>query len=418
MKKLILLAGLYSSSLLAASAQGQQELHFLHWWTSTGEVQSANLVKTELAKHQIKVVDVPVRGGGGTPAKSILQARAIAGNPPELAQIEGPAIKAWATLGFLHPLTSLAKDQQWEETLYPFVRSIQQYNGDYYAIPVTVHRLNWMWVNHNKLAEYQQTVPQTWEQLITVFNALKQKGVMPLAIGNEPWQVGQLFENIAFSIGGQAFYQKAFIELDADALSSPSTYEALSKFRQISNIIGDKLIEQRWDQASQSLLRGDSVFQISGDWVAGELMSTTGEFPDSISCYPTPSKTASFLYNIDSFAFFNSAQLSETEALKVAGILSSKQFLHDFNLKKGSIPTRKDIELTGYNQCAVKSQQDLQQALLTGNVMPSIVDSMAVSPLIQKAALNELFRFFNDPTVTSDDVILHLQNVSKSGIAF
>ncbi len=82
------------------SAQARQDVHFLHWWTSQGEAKSAAVVKRTLQEAGFDVMNVPVRGGGGHTAKSILQARAIAGNPPDMALLEGPAIKSWAALGF------------------------------------------------------------------------------------------------------------------------------------------------------------------------------------------------------------------------------------------------------------------------------------------------------------------------------
>ncbi len=102
----------------------------------------------------------------------------------------------------------------------------------------------------------------------------------------------QLFENIAFGLGGPDYYRRAFIELEPDVLDSPLTLEALDKFRQISSIVLPDLTNQRWEEATQELLSGKRAFQITGDWVAGELMAIEGKFPDSISCYPDTVKSA------------------------------------------------------------------------------------------------------------------------------
>lgn len=412
--RLIILALLVGSVF---SAQARQDVHFLHWWTSQGEAKSAGLVKYALQEAGFDVMNVPIQGGGGNTAKSILQARAIAGNPPDMALLEGPAIKSWAALGFLHSLDTVASNNHWDKNLLPFIRDIHQFKGEYVAVPITIHRLNWIWVNHNVLNRFQLKVPQTWDQMIEVFTQLKQRGIAPLALGNEPWQVVQLFENIAFGLGGPDYYRKAFIELEPDVLDSPLTLEALDKFRQISSLVLQDLTSQRWEEATQDLLSGKRAFQITGDWVAGELMAIEGQFPDFISCYPTPSNQPGFIYNMDSFALFKSPLLSSERANQIAGVVSSSEFLREFNLVKGAIPARTDVSLAGFNACSQQAMRDFNTAEELGTLVPSMIDSMAVSPIIQKAASSELFRFFNDPSMKAEDVILHMQSMRASGIS-
>lgn len=405
-----------SLTTYADTTQASQDVHFLHWWTSQGEVKSAEVVNDVLSEADLNVINVPVQGGGGKTAKSILQARAIAGNPPDMAQLEGPAIKSWAALGFLHNLDDAAKQQNWDEKLLSLARGIHQHNGNYVAVPVTLHRLNWMWVNMDILNRHQLKMPESWEQLIDVFSQLKQKGVSPLAIGNEPWQIVQLFENIAFGIGGPHYYRKAFIELDPDILASSTTHEALRKFRQISTIVLPDLSKQRWEEATKDLLEGRRAFQITGDWVAGELMAMNGEFPDNIFCSPTPFQQSGFIYNMDSFALFKKPLLTNEQANWIAKIVSEPDFLYEFNRRKGSIPAYENVSLKGFNPCALKAKLDFKQAEELGTLVPSIIDSMAVSPVIEKAASSELYRFFNDPTMQPDDVIVHMQNMGPSNL--
>ncbi|UXI02716.1 ABC transporter substrate-binding protein [Photobacterium sp. TY1-4] len=398
------------------TVNAEQSVHFLHWWTSRGEANATAIVEQTLKASGYSVASVPIQGGGGGTAKSILQARAIAGNPPDMALLEGPAIKSWAALGFLHSLAPVAQKQGWNQHLNPLVRDIHQFNQEYVAIPITIHRLNWVWVNHEVLATYKLPVPRDWQEMLTVFRQLKQQGVPPLAIGNEPWQVVQLFENIAFGLGGPDYYRRAFIELDAQALDSAVTREALSLFRDISEIALPDLTRQRWEEATQALLSGQRAFQITGDWVAGELIALAGQFPETISCYAAPARQPGFIYNMDSFALFKSPTLSEQQANDIAGVLSSPDFLRQFNQTKGAIPARRDVSLAGFNACSVKAMADFRQAEQTQTLVPSIIDSMAVSPVIQKATTSELYRFFNHPSVSVDDVITHIKNMEASGL--
>ncbi|UTV29110.1 ABC transporter substrate-binding protein [Photobacterium atrarenae] len=403
-------------SCWALVSHASKTVHFLHWWTAEGEAIATKIVENTLQASGYSVANVPIQGGGGGTAKSILQARAIAGNPPDMALLEGPAIKSWAALGFLHSLGPVAQKHEWGRHLNPLVREIHQFDREYVAIPITIHRLNWVWVNHEVLAKYHLPVPRDWQQMLTVFRQLKQHGVPPLALGNEPWQVVQLFENIAFGLGGPDYYRRAFIELDVEALDSAVTREALTLFRQISQIVLPDLSRQRWEEATQMLLNGQRAFQITGDWVAGELMALAGQFPETISCYAAPARQPGFIYNMDSFALFKSPTLDEQQANDIAGILSNPNFLRKFNQTKGAIPARRDVSLDGFNACSVKAMADFQHAEQQETLVPSIIDSMAVSPVIQKATTSELYRFFNTPSVSVDEIIRHIKHMDASGL--
>ncbi|WP_459781002.1 ABC transporter substrate-binding protein [Photobacterium sp. R1] len=402
-----------ASEPASSPTSSMKEIEFLHWWTAKGEVAAFNLVREALDNAGVHILDLPVPGGGGDTAMSILQARAIAGTPPDLVQLEGPSIQSWAALGFLHQLDKVAADGNWQENLLPIARDVNQYQGHYVAIPITVHRLNWMWINRKVLRTYGLAIPTTWDELIDVFARLKKQGVEPLALGKEQWQIALLFENLAFGYGGANYYQRAFINMDPEALNSQITYDILARFRAISQLVKPGMSHMRWDEGTQLLIEGERAFQISGDWVLGELLAGKVSIPDAIGCYPTPSKQTGFIYNMDSFALFDSPRTHPETAKIVSQTLSSPAFLKAFNKVKGSIPARKDITLDGFNRCSVKAKADMLTASQTGQLIPSIVDSMAVSPLVQQATSSEILRFFNDDNMKPEDFILHLQNIPR-----
>ena len=72
------LAALATSASLAAAA----DVEVLHWWTSGGEASALNVLKQDLEAQGIGWQDMPVAGGGGTQAMTVLRARVTSGNPP------------------------------------------------------------------------------------------------------------------------------------------------------------------------------------------------------------------------------------------------------------------------------------------------------------------------------------------------
>ena len=89
------LAALATSASLAAAA----DVEVLHWWTSGGEAGALNVLKQDLEAQGIGWQDMPVAGGGGTQAMTVLRARVTSGNPPTAVQMLGFDILDWANGG-------------------------------------------------------------------------------------------------------------------------------------------------------------------------------------------------------------------------------------------------------------------------------------------------------------------------------
>ncbi len=82
MLALMLTSGLASGLPSTAFAE---EVEFLHWWTSKGELEALSVIEGSFDKTPHRLHSDPIVGGGGAAAKTTLQFRAIAGNPPHMA---------------------------------------------------------------------------------------------------------------------------------------------------------------------------------------------------------------------------------------------------------------------------------------------------------------------------------------------
>ncbi|MGF1709315.1 ABC transporter substrate-binding protein [Vibrio kagoshimensis] len=404
---------LLSVLLSVKPAFSSPSVEMLHWWTADGEESALAVVAEQFDSLPFTLKSEPITGGGGGPAKAILQARAIAGYSPDIALMEGPAIQSWAALGFLNNVNEVAASHGWDQSLYPDIKAIHQYDGNYVAIPLNIHRLNWMWINRKVLNQHQLSSPQTWESLLLALTTLKANGVSPLALGEDPWQIVQIFENIAFGVGGANYYRQAFVDLDPDALNSSETLEALNRFRALANIVGNDLPNISWNQGTKALLDGEYAFQFTGDWALGEMFSFEGEIPDYIECSAFPSTEKGFIYNVDSLAFFTKITGEDRNMVPIMSSLSSPQFLLKFSQKKGSIPAQTNISVNELSRCQQKSYQDYTHASTKGASMPSLTDSMAVNPVLQNAVSNELYRYFMDSSISAETLIGHLHAINN-----
>jgi glucose/mannose transport system substrate-binding protein len=73
MRRYMLAAALVLGSVVNAAAQEKVEV--LHWWTSGGEAAALNVLKKNLEKEGVAWQDMPVAGGGGEQAMTVVRAR-------------------------------------------------------------------------------------------------------------------------------------------------------------------------------------------------------------------------------------------------------------------------------------------------------------------------------------------------------
>ncbi|MCE2570693.1 ABC transporter substrate-binding protein [Motilimonas eburnea] len=392
----------------------QPEVEVLHWWTSKGEQRAAAALKQAVNNNGMVWKDFAVRGGGGESAMTVLQARAIAGNPPTMAQIEGPAIEAWARLGFLTDLESIAQQQQWQQSLPDIALKVNRYRGHFVAIPLTLHRINWMWLNKQVFTQLNLAVPHTWPEFMHTAAIIKQAGITPLAIGHEPWQVAMIFEMMSLGLHGAEHYRQLLVELNPDAITSTKTLASLKMFRQLAQLVGPKQNIQEWPQVTSDLAQGKAAMQLLGDWVKGELSALGYQADVDYLCAPAPGTQDGFIYNMDSFVLFsqNSAhpqQVSQT----MANLLMDKTLQSQFNQLKGSLPARQDVDLTGFDSCSLKAKQAFDKAKANNNLVPSLIDSMALPEQQQNEIIQLLHRYFYQSEITPEQVVQQLLNIQK-----
>lgn len=401
-------------ALLSGSASASQ-VEVLHWWTSGGEAKAVEVLKSEWIAKGNEWNDFAVQGGGGKSAMTVLKSRALAANPPEAAHLKGFELKEWAGLGFLRDLSPMAEHLGWYDSMPPMVRETLSQNGALMAVPTGIHRVNWLWLNRKIFDKYRLTPPTDWAQFVAVAEQLKQRGITPLAIGNEPWQLAVLFETVALGEGGKEFYRKAFIEQDNDTLTGPVMVKVLTRFQQLRAYVPEKYAGLKWHQATNLLESGGAAMQVMGDWVKGELSAGNYRPGEDIACLPSPGSEGLFSYNLDSIAMFKQRDPAQLQAQgELASLLMTPSFQQEFNRVKGSIPALVNPDMSKFDRCAVRSYRDFLQAEKQHNLLPSMAEGMATSTNMRQAIFDVLSNFFNDPRANPQLTAQHLERAMRS----
>src|SRR5450830_460585 len=227
-KTTLIASTLVAVSTVALVAQAA-EVEVLHYWTSGGEAKSVAELKKIMESKGVAWKDFAVAGGAGENAATALKARVMAGSPPTAAQIKGPAIQEWGQEGVLANIDQAAVEGKWDAALPPVVTNIMKYKGHYVAVPVNVHRVNWLWVNPAVLAKAGAKAPTSFAEFFDAADKIKKAGMVALAHGGQPWQDATLFESVVLGTGGAEFYKKALVQLDPASLTSTTMGKIIEK---------------------------------------------------------------------------------------------------------------------------------------------------------------------------------------------
>jgi glucose/mannose transport system substrate-binding protein len=384
------------SSVLAA------EVEVLHWWTSGGEAKSVGELKKIMQGKGHNWKDFAVAGGGGDNAMTVLKSRVVAGNPPAAAQIKGPAIQEWAAEGVLANLDPIAKAEKWDSLLPKAVADGMKYKGNYVAVPVNVHRVNWMWANAAVLKKSGVAgMPKTWDEFFVAAEKIKKAGYIALATGGNAWNDFTTFEPVALGVGGVKFYNDAFVKLDPKALNSPTMGRALETLRKLKGYIDPGAVGRDWNLATAMLIQEKAGFQFMGDWAKGEFLAAGKQPGKDFLCAPAPGNAGAYTFNVDSFAAF---KLKEPAAQKaqadLAVAIMSPEFQEVFNLNKGSIPVRLAMDMAKFDECAKASAKDFVDTAKSGGLLPSVSQDMALKPAMTGALKDVVSQFWNDDKMT------------------
>jgi len=386
-----------------------KEVQMLHWWTSGGEAAALNVLKEAVAKAGYQWKDVPVAGGGGEAAMTTLKALVAAGNPPTASQILGYFALDYAEAGKLTEVNDLAKEQNWAAVMPKALQKFAQTNGNWDAIPINIHSVNWIWVNKALMDKIGGTEPKSFDDFVALLDKAKKAGVIPLALGGQPWQEATMFDSVVMSTGGADFYKKAFVDLDESALKSDTMKKAFDNLAKLRDYVDPNFAGRDWNLATAMVIKGDALVQVMGDWAKGEFKTAGKEPGKDYLCYRFPGTDGSVIYNTDMFALFKVSADRRAAQLALAKEAMDPAVQAAFNIIKGSVPARTDVSDAGFDACGKKGIADVKAANDKGTFVGSMAQNYAQPPAIGTGAYHDVVtKFFHGEIKTSDSAVAEL----------
>ncbi|MBV9392024.1 MAG: carbohydrate ABC transporter substrate-binding protein [Verrucomicrobia bacterium] len=336
-----------------------------------------------------------------------LRADVVSGNPPPLVQLKGPEIAEWNATGMTLNLDSIAEKENWDGLVAKELLPIMKPKGDWVAVPMNIHRINWLWASKKVLDQVGiKEMPKTWAEFNADAEKVKAAGIIPIAHGSADWTDATTFEVVVYGMDIDLF-RKAFVEGDVDAMRSPRMVAAFEQYRKMINWMDPGIAGRTWDAAANLMLTGKAAFFIMGDWSIGTF--NAGGFKEGVDylCSQAPSDNGKpgFILNSDSVVFFKQKDPDYLAGSKLlAHLIMTKDFQTIFNQAKGSIPARLDVDLSqGFTPCQQKSQRDLEASTKAGTLVLSFAHNMTILQKYRGAAMEVITEFVNTPKMAAAD---------------
>ncbi|MDP9588043.1 UNVERIFIED_ORG: glucose/mannose transport system substrate-binding protein [Shinella zoogloeoides] len=405
MKLITLLAASISLLPVAAMAESKGTVEGIHHWVSESEVNALKVITDKLASKGYTWQDSAVGGLSGANALQALRTRLAAGNPPTTMQFLGYEGLDWAKEGVLRSLNDLYAKNGWDKALAPQLLAFVKSDDTFISLPINMHRQNWVWANKAVFDKAGIAEPKSWDELIAAGDKLKAAGVVPLAIGDEPWQILEVFEAIVTDVNGTEFYKKAVIDLDEAALSSDQMVDAFDKLRKVRGLVDDGFTGRDWAVATGMVASGKAGMQIMGDWAKGEFLAKGMKPGEDFLCFPTPAATPNFKFIIDAFGVFNNDDPAVIAAQDAwAESIMDPEVQKNFNKIKGSIPARSDVSVEDFDACAQRSFADREAAVASGNMVGGLTEGFAAPPQFSGVFSDVVGKFFVTDMSSKDAV--------------
>lgn len=393
--------------LIAAGAvHAEPRTNMMHQWAQGSEA-AAIATLGEMYEAAGGIWEQTAISGHTSNTLAKLRSDVVAGNAPAAVQLKGPEIAEWNAIGATANLDALAAEEGWDDVVAPELVSVMKPEGSWVAAPMNIHRVNWLYSSPTILNELGLEVPQTWDEFNAACETIIEAGYTCIAHGAADWSDTTTFDSVVYGMDID-LYRAAFQEADTEAMRSQGMIDAFAQLRRMVGYMDDGINGRSWEQSMTMTMTGEAAFFLMGDWtVASANLAGFVEGEDYL-CTQTPVNWGGdgFILNADSVVFFNQTDPEYVEGQELlARIIMSPEFQVTFNVAKGSIPSRTDVDLAanGFSECQQKGLADLNASIEQGTLVRSMAHNMTVLQKYRGAMMEVITEFVADPSITPEE---------------
>ncbi len=393
-RKMLLCAAALMASPGAVRAQTAE---VIHWWTSGGESAAVKVFADQFTAAGGKWVDTAIAGGPN--ARTAAINRTIGGNPPTAMQFNtGKQFDELVENNLLADVDAVATAQNWKSIVPAPILAAVTRNGRAFAVPVNIHGQNWFFYSTAALAKAGAEPPTNWTNLFVTLDNLKAAGLIPLAFGDQKNWERNMFNTVLAGRGGADLFVAIWGKRDQAAVKGPGFRAVAETYRRLKGYVDPGSPGRNWNDATTLVIQGKAGMQIMGDWAKGEF-TAAGQTPGKeYGCTVLSDSGTGYVMGGDVFAFPKpkDADAAKAQAL-LARVMMEPATQIAFAQKKGSIPSRLDLDVKSLDICAQKAVGWLadKSAQIPANEL--------LSPPAMTGAVEDIISaFWNDNSMTVD----------------
>lgn len=373
------------------------DLEVTHWWTSGAEAAGIRVIADAFQESGNTWIDGAIAGAGGV-ARPLITSRITGGDPMGATQFtHSTAMRELIEAGFMRDVTEVAETQGWKDQIFPqSLLDSCTFEGKLYCVPSNIHSQQWLWLNNAVFTDNGLAVPQNWDEFVAAGPTLREKGIIPLAQGQQAWQQQLMFNVLMVSIGGPELFDKVYGELDGEYAAGPDVAKVFKAAAEARELMQGSNV-QAWNEAALLLINDRAAGQIMGDWVQGEFIQAGMAAGEDFSCLPGLGVHEYITAAGDAFYF---PKVDDPEIIaaqdELASVIVSPKTQGAFTKAKGALPVRRDVELTDPTPCMEKGMEILK----AGRIVESV--NTMVSPDTVGRVTDLVVEFFAVPSFAAD----------------
>ena len=399
---------LSATAIVAATSASATELEVMHWWTSGGEAAAVKQFADAFNATGNTWVDAAIAGGES--ARAVMVSRLTGGDPMGAFQFNhGRQAEELIEAGLLRDITDIAEAEGWLDLVNPStLLDACTVEGRVYCAPVNIHSWQWLWVSHKAFEDAGVSVPANWAEFAAASDALSGAGKIPLAMGQQGWQQSGAFNVMMASLLPSGVFTSVYGDKDLDIAGGAEVATVFQAAAAAREMAADSTV-QNWNDATNLVIQGEAGGQIMGDWAQGEFAVAGAVAGEDYSCLPGLGTNPRLSTGGDAFYFpvLDDEEQAAAQA-ELAALLLAPETQVNFNLAKGSLPVRGDIDLSAANDCMQKGL-----ALLADGALLPDVNMLATPDTVNQ--VNTLFvEFFADTSISAEDAQTQFVKIIES----
>ncbi|HKP53178.1 MAG TPA: extracellular solute-binding protein, partial [Chloroflexia bacterium] len=154
---------------------------------------------------------------------------------------------------------------------------------------------------------------------------------------------------------------------------------------------------------SGQVLKGTAAMTIMGDWAKGYFQANDPKWADNFGWMPSPGTSGIFKVIVDTFGLPKGAK-NAANTKKFLDLLASKTGQVTFNLRKGSIPARTDVDTSQFDVYMKDANKDFAAATAFVGSAPHGSATVEAFNSALTTAINNFVANLGDPAATAQEL--------------